>query len=220
MMPENLDEGSACCPEHIDNTPAPVVPVEAAAPTPVPDAVIKGKGGSAAAAIAKVFGTSATMVGLAKRIKKADEELFALVLNGSKTVNEAIVIIEAKAAEAAETGKKAIEKKEREDALIALGDLYGTDSAIYKAATAKTMLKKHADLLAFVQLTVKKTKAMIPLLGQGWELSKVQRYLDGKITTENSLEDLQNIAIAQGEPTKEDYVVVLGKWTFTARLAE
>ena len=112
------------------------------------------------------------------------------------------------------------EKQERIDALVTIGDLYGTDSQVYKAASGKSILKKHSDLIAFAQLLPNKTKSMIPLLAMGWDLTKTQRFLDGKITTENSLEDFQNIAIAQGEPAKEPFVAVLGKWTFTASLAE
>lgn len=176
---------------------------------------IKGKGGAAAALIAEKFGVSKTMITLAKRIKKADEELFAEVLNGKKTVNEAITIIDQKEAAAKDTGKKLADKQARAQALEAIGNTYGIDTDVYRKAAGKEILKNPSDLIAFSLMKAKDTKSIIPLLGMGWGLEKAKRFLDGKMTMENSLEDFTNIATANGKPKEEAFVVVLGNWTFT-----
>lgn len=185
------------------------------APAPAKQAKIKGKGGAAAALIAEKFGVSKTMVTLAKRIKKADEELFSEVLNGTKTVNEAITIIDQREAAAKDTGKKLADKQARSQALEAIGNTYGIDTDVYRKAAGKEILKNPSDLIAFSLMKAKDTKSIIPLLGMGWGLEKAKRYLDGKMTMENSLEDFTNMATAHGKPKEEAFVVVLGNWTFT-----
>lgn len=209
-VPETTGEPEV--PEQPENPP-PVVPLETAADKK--KGGIKGKGGAAAALIAEKFGVSKTMVLLAKRIKKADEELFSEVLNGTKTVNEAITIIDAKEAAAKDTGKKLAEKQARATALEAIGNTYGVDSDVYRRAAGKEILKTPSDLIAFSLMKAKDTKSIIPLLGMGWGLEKAKRYLDGKMTLENSLEEFANMATANGKPKDEAYVVVLGEWTFT-----
>lgn len=199
---------------------APVVTPEGTAPaTPSPDApkvkAKRGKGGEAAALIAEKFGTTITMVRLAKRIKKADEELFAEVLNGTKNVNQAIQILDTREAEAKDTGAKLAAKQARAQALEKIGNTYGVDSDVYRKAAGKEILKTPSDLIAFSLMKAKDTKSIIPLLGMGWGLEKAKRYLDGKMTMENSLEDFVNIATANGKPEAEAFVVVLGNWTFT-----
>lgn len=189
----------------------PVVP-PAAPTTPV----IKGKGGAAAQKIAEKFGVSKTMVNLAKRVKKADEDLFNDVLQGNKSVAEAISIIDERESKAKDSGKKLADKQARAKALTAIGDAYGIDSDVYRKAAGKEILKTPSDLIAFSLMKTKETKSIIPLLGMGWGLEKAKRYLDGKLTMENSLEDFANLATANGKPKDEAFVFVIGNWTFTA----
>lgn len=220
FAPEGSKEGftmPVSAPAAASGAPAPVSTTSA--PAAKPEKPIKGKGGPAAQKIAEKFGTSATMVKLAKRIKKSDEDLFNQVLNGEKTVAEAIAIIDEKEAKEKETGKALKDKQARAQALAAIGDAYGMDSEVYRKAAGKEILKKPSDLIAFSIMKPKDTKSIIPLLGMGWDLEKAKRYLDGKLTLENSLEDFANIATANGNPEKEAFVFVIGNWTFTVAKA-
>lgn len=180
---------------------------------------IQGKGGAAAALIAEKFGVSRTMVLLAKKIKRNDESLFDDVLNNRKTVNEAMAIIDARLAEQQDTGSKLAAKEARKTALEAIGDAYGLESDVYRKAAGKEILKTPSDLIAFSLMKTKATKSIIPLLGLGWGLEKAKKFLDGKLTTENTIEDFQNIATANGKPAETPFVATIGRWTFTAVLA-
>lgn len=216
--PAPAEAGSAIAPDGAPEGATTIPPASTPAPAPAvtESKPIKGKGGAAAQKIAEKFGVSATMVKLAKRIKKSDEELFNQVLNGEKTVAEAIAIIDEKDAKAKESGKALADKQARAKALTAIGDTYGIDSDVYRKAAGKEILKKPSDLIAFSLMKAKDTKSIIPLLGMGWDLEKAKRYLEGKLTMENSLEDFANIATAKGAPEEEAFVFVIGNWTFTA----
>jgi len=182
-----------------------------------PKAVVKGK---ASDAVAKVFGVSATMVRLAKKIQKADPDLFQDVLAGKTTVNHAVEIVDLREAEKQDSANKALAKEQWEQSITAIGDKYGSESEVFKAAKAKKILKKAGDAAKFAGMTVKSTKAIIPLLGMGWDMDKATRYLDGKMTLENSVEDLINTALANGKPKEEPYAIVVGEWIITLSLAK
>lgn len=195
----------------------PTQPTPPPAPVEAPKAVVKGK---ASEAVAKVFGVSATMVRLAKKIQKADPDLFQDVLSGKTTVNAAVEIVDLREAEKQDSANKALAKEQWEQSITAIGDKYGTESEVFKAAKAKKILKKAGDAAKFAGMTVKSTKAIIPLLGMGWDMDKATRYLDGKITLENTIEDACNTALAKGKPKDEPYAIVVGEWILTLSLAK
>lgn len=192
-------------------------PTEAPAPAvaPAPGGKKKPKDGSAAALVAEIFGTNRTMVNLAKRIRTNDEDLYQRVLNRKLTVNAAIEILDEREKAKKDTDAARQDKQRREDAINTIADKHGMESETYKAAKGKKILKKTDDLERFAAMKAKDTVAILKLLVLGWDLTKAEKYLSGKMTLENTMEDFINMALAQGK-TGEPFVVQIGKWSFVA----
>lgn len=193
---------------------APAAGGSAPAPTPGKNDGKSENKGAVVDLVAKMFGTSRTMVGQAKRIQKADPDLYQQVLAGKITVNAAIQKVEEADKAKKDTANKALEKQQRADALAKIADKYGMESQVYIACQKKKVFKPVADLVAFAEMKPKDTTAIFKLAVEGWSFDKAKRYLEGKITLENTIEDAINTAIARGE-AGQPYPIVVGKWTLT-----
>jgi hypothetical protein len=182
---------------------------------PIPAPLEGKKGGKAADLVAERFGTSATMVRLAKRLKKENEDLYQDVLAGRVTVTAAIATIDAAKSNEDKKAKKEKERQERHASLVVLENKYGPTSQVVTAARKGTILKDNAHLALFSELPPEQGKPILPLLAKGWTLPKAQQYLEGKLTTDSTIEDLINSAIASKADEGVPFVRVFGAFTVT-----
>jgi hypothetical protein len=170
------------------------------------------KNQTTAEAAAELFGSSATMVKLAKALKEKAPDLYEKVVNGELTVNAAKKAWEVRQAEKKADVNTTKDAVERQQALDVLADTYGKDHEIVKAANKKKVLKKHAELLLFSGLPKVEGLKIIPLMVKGWTVEKAQKYLNADVTADQTLEDTINQIIAKGKD-KADFTV--NGWKFT-----
>jgi len=181
-------------------------------PAPLEGQSTKGK---AVDLVAERFGTSPTMVKLAKRIKKDNPDLYQDVLAGRVTVTAAAATIDAAKSNEEKKAKKEKERQARNASLIILEEKYGPTSQVVTAARKGTILKDNEHLGTFSELPPEQGKLLLPLLAKGWTLPKAQQYMDGKLTTESTIDDLINSAIASKADEGVPFVRVFGAFTVT-----
>lgn len=163
-----------------------------------------------------IFGVSDTMMKLQKRLQKNAPDLYAQVLDGSKTANAARVLLDEREATARANRSQGKEKAERAQALEEIATKHGKTSAIYKAAEKSTILKAHDDLMIFAGMPPAEAKKLVPLLNEGWTIKKAQQFLGGKLMLQSSIEDLINTAIVNKRVNgKDTFEIQLGGWNIT-----
>lgn len=215
--PANITAPATITDSHPSNVVSINAPAQPKAPaTPPTTAEVKGKAVDLAA---QVFGTSSTMIKLAKRIKKEDAALYDEVLTGKHTISSAIAILDAKKTNAADKAKKEKDRADRLAAIVVLEEKYGPTSQVVSATRKRSILKTIDELNTFTELPAEKGKLVLELLAKGWTTAKALKYLDGQLTSDSTIEELMSAAEAHEVATKAGkkvpFVRTFGEWTVT-----
>lgn len=203
---------------------------EGAAPDLSGVAITKGsKKGRVTELVAKMFGTSTGMVKIAKRLKDQAPDLFDAVLNGTMKPGTADEELDKRNASKNESENKLKIEAERKDALTKIKETYPEKKfeGLISKIEEKKALKKHDDLLMFADIAKTRALPLIPLVKLGWSPKRSQEFLDGKIETASTVEDLLAAAVAQskakaGKPIEHTFTIITGDlgeyqtWTLVA----
>jgi len=168
--------------------------LEAAAKHATPEAPA-GEAGRSADKAAEVAHVSATSIKHAKKLKKEAPDLHAEVVAGTKTLHEAIKILEdrkADAAAAASNDQNAEADAERTK--IYEGNAAGLERAhgeeFTKAIRDSTVLKTVQELRDFTDLSFPEQKTIRELIVRKWTVKKALKFINGTVSREDKIADL------------------------------
>lgn len=187
-------------------------PPSAAANTPLTTGSKKGR---VRDQVAEQFGTSSGMIRIAARLKKKAPDLFQKVMNGEMKPGTADSELDRRIAEAAQGENALKEKKEREDALAKIKSTWQDKK--YEPFVAqieeKKLLKKHSDLLVFADIAKSRALKLVPLIKLGWNATRAEEFLAGKIEEETALREIFLFAISNskaktGKPVEHSFEII------------